>query len=41
MEMSVDHLAVHKSYAAENESVDSHSAVDSRTAEDTDHGSTD
>jgi len=39
--MYVDHLAPDKSYAAENESVDSHSAVDSGIARDTDHGSTD
>jgi len=38
---SVDHPAIDKSYTAENESVDSHFVVDSRNAEDTDHGSTD
>ena len=39
--MSVDHPAADKSYAAENESADSHSTVDSGNAEDTEHGSTD
>ena len=41
IEVSVDHPAADKSYAGENESADSHSAVDSSIAEDTDHGSTD
>ena len=39
--MSVGDPAADKSYDAENESVDSHPAVDSGIAEDTDHGSTD
>ena len=40
IEVSVDHPAADKSYATENENVDSHYAADSRNAEDTDHGST-
>jgi len=31
--MSIDHLAADKSYAAENESVDSHSAIDSHSGQ--------
>jgi len=41
IEVFVDHPAADKSYAAENESVVSHSAADSINAEDTHRGSTD
>jgi len=39
--VSVDHPIADKSYAAENESVDSQFAANSGNAEDTDHGPTD
>jgi len=38
--VSIDHPAADKSYAADNESADSHSTVDSGIAEDTDQSST-